>query len=79
MRAIDTDVLVRLIVRDDPHQTASAEAFIRGGAWASVLALAEATWVLVKVYEFSPKDLATSIEMLLATWSCKIPRSSLPP
>jgi predicted nucleic-acid-binding protein len=65
MRAIDTNVLVRLLVRDDLDQTASAEAFIRGGAWASILALAEATWVLVKVYEFGAKDLATSIEMLL--------------
>jgi predicted nucleic-acid-binding protein len=65
MRAIDTNVLVRLIVRDDPRQTASAENFIQGGAWASVLALAEAAWVLVRVYGFSPKDLATTIEMLL--------------
>jgi predicted nucleic-acid-binding protein len=65
MRAIDTKVLVRLIVRDDLEQTALAEAFIHGGAWASILALAEATWVLVKVYEFGAVDLATSIEMLL--------------
>jgi len=65
MRAIDTNVLVRLIARDDPEQTALAEAFIHGGAWTSTLALAEATWVLVKVYEFSAKDLAISIEMLL--------------
>lgn len=65
MRAIDTNILVRLIVRDNPEQAASAEAFIRGGAWASMLAVAEATWVLATVYEFNPKDLATAIEMLL--------------
>ena len=65
MRAIDTDVLVRLIVRDDPAQTASATNFIQGGVWASVLAIAEATWVLSRVYGLSSKELAAAIEMLL--------------
>jgi hypothetical protein len=65
MRAIETNVLVRLIVRHDPRQTAGAESFIRGGAWISVLALAEAVWVLATVYRLSSRDLATAIEMLL--------------
>lgn len=65
MRAIDTNVVVRLMTRDDPRQTASAEAFVQGGAWVSVVALAEAMWVLGTVYQFSSRDLATAIEMLL--------------
>jgi predicted nucleic-acid-binding protein len=65
MRAIDTNVVVRLIVRDDPRRTASAEAFIKGGAWVSVLALAEAIWVLATVYRLNSRALATAIEMLL--------------
>jgi len=65
MRAIDTNVLVRLITRDDSRQTVSAETFVENGAWVSVLALAEATWVLATVYELSSKDLAKAIEMLL--------------
>lgn len=65
MRAIDTNVLVRLITRDDSRQTASAESFVEKGAWVSVLALAEATWVLATVYEVSSKELAVMIEMLL--------------
>jgi predicted nucleic-acid-binding protein len=65
MRAIDTDVLVRLIARDDSGQAAAAEAFVEKGAWVPVLALAEATWVLATVYELSSKDLAKMIEMLL--------------
>jgi predicted nucleic-acid-binding protein len=65
MRAVDTNVLVRLITRDDHRQAASAESFIEKGAWVSVLALAEAAWVLSTVYELSSKDLATAIEMLL--------------
>ena len=65
MRAIDTNVLVRLITRDDSRQVASAERFIEKGAWVSVLALAEATWVLSTVYELNSKDLANAIAMLL--------------
>ena len=65
MRAVDTNVLVRLITRDDSGQTASAERVIEQGAWVSVLALAETTWVLSSVYELTSKELARTIEMLL--------------
>jgi predicted nucleic-acid-binding protein len=65
MRAVDTNVLVRLITRDDSRQAASADAFIENGAWLSILVLAETSWVLATVYERSAGDLATAIEMLL--------------
>lgn len=65
MRAVDTNVLVRLITRDDARQAAAAEAFVEKGAWVSVLALAEAMWVLSAVYERSSADVATAVEMLL--------------
>jgi predicted nucleic-acid-binding protein len=65
MRAIDTDVPVRLITRDDFRQAPSAESFIEKGAWVPVLALAEAAWVLATVYELSSDDLIRAIEMLL--------------
>ncbi len=65
MRAVDTNVLVRLITRDDARQAASADAFIEKGAWVSLLALTEALWVLAAVYERSAADLATAVEMLL--------------
>jgi len=65
MRAVDTNVLVRLITRDDRKQLKAAEEFVEKGAWVSVLALAETTWVLAAVYERSPRAIATAIEMLL--------------
>jgi predicted nucleic-acid-binding protein len=65
MRAVDTNVLVRLITRDDSRQAASAESFIKKGAWVSVLTLAEAMWVLASVYKLNPKSLARALEMLL--------------
>jgi predicted nucleic-acid-binding protein len=65
MRAVDTNVLVRLITRDDPRQSAAAESYLEKGAWVSVLVLAEATWALATVYELTSKELAKAIEMLL--------------
>jgi predicted nucleic-acid-binding protein len=65
MRAIDTNVLVRLITRDDSKQAAAAEEFVEKGAWVSHLALAEATWVLDAVYARKPNEIATAVEMLL--------------
>jgi predicted nucleic-acid-binding protein len=65
MRAVDTNVLVRLVARDEPKQIAVAEEFIRGGAWVSHLVLVEAAWVLASVYELAPSRIVTAIEMLL--------------
>ncbi|MGZ8710780.1 MAG: PIN domain-containing protein [Thermoanaerobaculia bacterium] len=65
MRAVDTNVLVRLITRDDEKQVASAEAFVSKGAWISHLVLAETTWVLGVVYDLGHAEIATAVEMLL--------------
>ena|SRR5438093_9268103 len=65
MRAVDTNVLVRLITRDDPKQVAAAEAFVQKGAWVPHLALVEATWVLSAVYELGAPEISTAVEMLL--------------
>lgn len=65
MRAVDTNVLVRLVTRDDPGQVALAEEFIASGAWVSMLALAEATWVLESVYERDASAIGTAVQMLL--------------
>lgn len=65
MRAVDTNVLVRLVTRDDAKQVAVAEAFVEQGAWVPHLALAEATWVLSAVYDLEHPAIATAIEMLL--------------
>jgi predicted nucleic-acid-binding protein len=65
MRAIDTNVLVRLVTREDARQVDAAEVFVHKGAWVPQLALAEATWVLSAVYDLNAAAIATAIEMLL--------------
>ena len=65
MRAVDTNVLVRLVVRDDPAQVRAAEEFIAGSAWVSHLVLAETAWVLDAVYNRTAQQIGTALDMLL--------------
>lgn len=65
MRAVDTNVLVRLIARDAAEQVRRAEGFIAPGAWVSHLVLAETAWVLDAVYERAAEQIALAIDMLL--------------
>ena len=65
MRAVDTNVLVRMLVRDDARQLAAAEEFVSKGAWVSHLVLAETLWVLDAVYERSAKQIGAAVQMLL--------------
>lgn len=65
MLAVDTNVLVRLVVRDDPDQVRAAEEFVAKGAWVSHLVLAETLWVLESVFELSHAQVVRAIEMLL--------------
>jgi predicted nucleic-acid-binding protein len=65
MRAVDTNLLVRLATRDDARQTDAAEAFVTAGAWVPHLVLVEAMWVLASVYDLPPDKIATAVEMFL--------------
>jgi predicted nucleic-acid-binding protein len=65
MLAVDTNVLVRLIARDEPTQVRVAEEFVSKGAWISHLVLAETVWVLDSVYGLSRDKLTVAVEMLL--------------
>ena len=65
MRAVDSNVLVRLMARDDSRQAAAAEAFVARGAWVSHIVLVEAMWVLESVYDLDARALARAVDMLL--------------
>ncbi len=65
MHAVDTNVLVQLLARDDARQVARAENFVAPGAWVSNLVLAEAVWVLDSVYKLGRRSIATAVQMLL--------------
>lgn len=65
MRAVDTNVLVRLFVRDDPKQAEAAEDYIESSAWVSHIALVETIWVLDSVYEKTRLEISKMLEGLL--------------
>jgi predicted nucleic-acid-binding protein len=77
--AVDTNVLVRAAVRDDPKQT---EAAMRMMARAEIVAIAvsclcEFVWVLRSVYRFRPSDIAKAIRILLAAENVEANRPAI--
>jgi predicted nucleic-acid-binding protein len=72
VEAFDTNVIVRLCVRDDEEQYGRAElvfrrAIARGGAWLSSVVLAEVAWVLRVSYKFDRATIAATLRRLIAT------------
>ncbi len=65
MRAVDTNLLVRLLTRDDAALLARAETFIKSGAWVSHVVLVKTIWVLDSVYDRTAVQLANAVERLL--------------
>lgn len=66
MIALDTNVIVRVITRDDPAQARRAAALIRGvDLWVSKTVLLEAAWVLRYTYEFDPLSIHRALSTLV--------------
>ena len=65
MRAVDTNVLVRILTRDDPRQVEAAEAFIETGAWVSTVVLVETLWTLASTYRQDSSGIEFAVDMLL--------------
>lgn len=65
MRAVDTNLLIRVITRDDARQAALVDTFIAKGAWISQLVLAEAASVLRSIDQLDHAKIAGAIRMLL--------------
>lgn len=66
MRAVDSNVVVRLIARDDARQVKLAEAYVEKGAWVSLVVLVETVWVLSAVYGLNASRLVAVVEMMLS-------------
>jgi predicted nucleic-acid-binding protein len=67
---LDTNVLVRYLVRDDPRQTLAAEDLLDSFSpeqpgWIGLVALIELTWALRFLYRFQRDGIAGIIESLL--------------
>lgn len=65
--AVDTNVLVRAAVGDDPEQAKRASELLVGAELVAVAptSLCEFVWVLLRVYRFEPADAASAIRALI--------------
>ena len=66
--AVDTNVLIRAVVRDDPAQAKVAAKVLTDAELIAVATpcLCEFVWVLLRVYDLQPSDAAAAIRALLA-------------
>lgn len=72
MIGLDTNIIVRYIVKDDPIQSGLAVKFIHSlsnddPAFVSLVVVAELIWVLESVYGFNRSELVDVIESLLSS------------
>lgn len=83
MIALDTNVLVRYIVRDDARQAAAATRLIESRCSAespgivSLIAFCELVWVLDRGYGYARKDIARVLRGILAAEELRVERSEL--
>ncbi|HTA89183.1 MAG TPA: PIN domain-containing protein [Polyangiaceae bacterium] len=72
MEAFDTNVIVRLLVRDDDERYRRAELIFRRatagpGVWLASVVLVEVVWVLCVAYKFDRAASAASLRRLIDT------------
>jgi predicted nucleic-acid-binding protein len=67
MNAVDANVIVRLITRDDADQGRIAADFIREGVFVSDTVLMETEWVLRSKYRKSRSEINDALRTLLDT------------
>jgi predicted nucleic-acid-binding protein len=69
MIGLDTNVLVRLVTRDDATQTRQAQAIVAAaddrGLYVSLVVLAELAWVLRRAYRYEAAAVLNAIEGVL--------------
>ncbi len=77
--AVDTNVLVRAVVRDDPAQASVAANILTEAELIAVATpcLCEFVWVLLRVYNFQPSAAATAIRALLAAANVEVNRPAV--
>jgi predicted nucleic-acid-binding protein len=64
--AVDTNVVVRLIVKDDSEQRAAARALLPDGIFVSRAVLMEVEWVLRSAYALDRQTIGEALSDLLA-------------
>lgn len=82
MTGIDTNVLVRYLVQDDPEQSAAAGRFfdtltVEAPGFISAISIVELVWVLESCYNATRQDIHGVMEGLLRTRELIVERAEL--
>lgn len=82
MIGVDTNVLVRLFVRDNTEQMRAAADFLSARtaddpAFVSAVVIAELTWVLGKSYDYSVASIHETLDWLFDSENVAVERSEL--
>lgn len=83
MKALDTNVLVRYLVQDDPIQGEKSARFIQGAAardeklLIDAIVLCELVWVLESAYGYAKDEIAGVLEKILSTGQFQVEQSDL--
>lgn len=77
--AVDTNVLVRAVVRDDPAQAEAADKVLKRASLIAVAipCLCDFVWVLRQVYGFSATETGSAVKALLNTGSVMMNRPAV--
>lgn len=77
--SVDTNVLIRAVVADDPAQAGIAASILADASLIAVAlpSLCEFVWVLCRVYGFKPAEAATAIRALAAIPKVAMNRSAV--
>jgi predicted nucleic-acid-binding protein len=77
--AVDTNVLIRAVVGDDPAQAKVAAKLLTDAKLIAVAlpCLCEFVWVLLRVYGFQAPDVATAIRALVAAANVEVNRPAV--
>jgi len=70
MTGLDSNILVRYLVQDDPVQSPKTARFLNGltkadPGFVSAVALAETVWVLERSYHFTDSDITAAVKEIL--------------
>jgi len=73
MIGLDTNILVRYLVQDDPIQSAKATEIMErrltedSPGFVSIVAMVETVWVLERAYGLANREIAAAVERMLQT------------
>ncbi len=79
LRVVDTNIVIRLIVRDDANQLVAIEALLENSVFVPLTVLLETVWVLSSRYRLGRQDIAEALLQVFDLPSVRVEAPDLVP